>query len=44
MIIYYIIMQQNGDSPLQVACVYGNTEIVKLLIQCNADIELKNKV
>ena len=35
---------QKGNSPLQVACVYGNIEIVKLLIKSSADIELKNKV
>ena len=35
---------QNGYSALQVACIRGNTDIVKLLIRFNANIELKNKV
>ena len=35
---------QNGYSALQVACDSGNTDIVKLLIQSNVNIELKNKV
>ena len=35
---------QNGYSALQVACDSGNTDIVKLLIQSKANIELKNKV
>ena len=35
---------QYGNSPLQTACNFGCTDIVKLLIQSNADIELQNKV
>ena len=38
------IRPQYGNSALQVACDRGNTDIVKLLIQSNANIELKNKV
>ena len=38
------IPPQFGYSALQVACDRGNTDIVKLLIQSNANIELKNKV
>ena len=38
------IPPQNGYSSLQAACDSGNTDIVKLLIQSNANIELKNKV
>ena len=35
---------QKGMSPLLCACDCGNTDIVKLLIQVNANTELKNKV
>ena len=38
------IPPQYGNSPLQSACDRGNTDIVKFLIQSNANIELKNKV
>ena len=38
------IPQQYGHSPLQGACDRGNTDIVKFLIQSNANIELENKV
>ena len=42
--LHFCIPPQNGYSSLQVACDRGNTDIVKLLIQSNANIELKNKV
>ena len=35
---------QFGYSALQVACDRGNTDIIKLLIQSSANIELKNNV
>ena len=38
------IPSQYGYSALQVACNSGSTDMVKLLIQSNANIELKNKV
>ena len=38
------IPPQYGYSSLQAACDSGNTDIVTLLIQSNANIELKNKV
>ena len=38
------IPQQNGNSPLQCACIKGHLNIAKFLIQSNANIELKNKV
>ena len=38
------IPPQQGNSALQVACIHGCTDIIKLLIQSNANIELKNKV
>ena len=38
------IPPQFGDSPLYAACNCGSTDSVKLLIQSNANIELKNKV
>ena len=44
MIIFFTFLHQNGDSSLQAACIIGNTDIVKVLIQSNADIELVNKV
>ena len=43
-ILYFCIPPQNGNSALQTACICGDTDIVKLLIQSNANIELKNKV
>ena len=41
---HFCIPPQYGNSSLQAACDNGNTNIVKLLIQSNANIELKNKV
>ena len=38
------ILPQDSRSPLQAACEGGYIGIVKLLIQSNANIELKNKV
>ena len=38
------ISLQEGMSSLQFACDSGNTDIVKVLIQSNANIELKNRV
>ena len=38
------VWQQSGVSSLHYACESGNTDIVKLLIQSNANIELDNEV
>ena len=43
-ILHFCIPPQRGYSALQAACNNGNTDIVKLLIQSNANIELKNQV
>ena len=40
----HCIPPQYGYSALQVACDSGNTDIIKLLIQSSANIELKNNV
>ena len=38
------IPPQYGNSSLQAACNSGNTDIVKLLIKSNANIEIKDNV
>ena len=40
----YYHIPQSGYSPLQAACNFGNTDIVKLLILFKANIEFKNNV
>jgi hypothetical protein len=31
-----------GDTPLKIAINYGNFEIFDLLLQCDADVNIKN--
>ena len=43
---YYIdmLLLQHGDTALHIACIYGDTEIVKYLLTNGADISATNKV
>ena len=44
MIMSHVLHMQYGWSSLQGACDRGNLDIVKVLMEYHADIELKNKV
>jgi ankyrin repeat protein len=39
----YLIFQ-NGDTPLSLACLNGNTEVASLLIEKGASLESRNNV
>ena len=36
----YILLSQNGVSPVYVASLKGHTDVVELLVQAGADIHL----
>ena len=38
-----IIRKDNGSTPLMIACFDGDMDLVKLLLQYGADIQLRNK-
>ena len=43
---YYIdmLLLQDGDTSLHLACYYGHTKVVEILLINNADISATNKV
>ena len=43
---YYndMLLLQDGDTALHLACYYGRTEVVEILLMNNADISATNKV
>ena len=38
------VITQKGDSPLMVAASHGETEVVSLLVEAGAPLDLQNKV
>ena len=35
---------QDGDTPLHLAVVYNNLEVVTKLLDCGAEVDMKNNV
>ena len=42
-LLYVFSCHQSGFTPLHIACVYGNFELARLLIEAGAEIESKTK-
>ena len=40
----YIVLTQDGDTALLLACREGKVDVVKVLLQAGADMNIQNKV